>query len=92
MASLGKKMLGQFYTVNYDKILNGLNIPDDTKIIVEPFCGNGDLIKFCESQRIPFIYEKYDIDPKMDDCEKTVTNWVLTCAMKVWYSLSESIS
>ena len=43
---MDKKKLGQFYTTNYDYILQNLNIPNKTKTIIEPFAGNGDLLSF----------------------------------------------
>ena len=38
-----KSKLGQFYTTNYEYILSNMIIPDDIDIIIESFCGNGDL-------------------------------------------------
>ena len=40
-----KKNFGQFYTTNYKYILERLTIPENAHII-EPFVGNGDLLKF----------------------------------------------
>jgi hypothetical protein len=40
-----KSTLGQFYTTNYEYILQSFHIPNDVPII-EPFAGNGDLLKF----------------------------------------------
>lgn len=54
-----KKYLGQFYTTNYNYIFSNFNIPKNV-IIVEPFVGNGDLLKFCSDYRV----ECYDIEPK----------------------------
>ena len=45
---LSKQILGQFYTTNQEYILQGMKIPNDIKNIIEPFTGNGDLIKFIE--------------------------------------------
>lgn len=45
---MNKKELGQFYTTNFKKILNGLYIPNNVENIIEPFTGNGDLIKFLD--------------------------------------------
>ena len=39
-----KKKLGQFYTTNQEYILQGINIPENIKNIIEPFTGNGDLL------------------------------------------------
>jgi hypothetical protein len=43
---MSKKQLGQFYTTNYGYILSNMKIPNNVKTIVEPFVGNGDLLKF----------------------------------------------
>lgn len=59
-----KKTLGQFYTTNYEYILQGMIIPKNTQTIIEPFAGNGDLVKFAKSQLPNALYECYDIDPK----------------------------
>jgi hypothetical protein len=56
-----KKQLGQFYTTNYKYILQNLHIPDDINNIIEPFCGQGDLINFTNKK-----VECYDICPKQD--------------------------
>ena len=56
-----KSKLGQFYTTNYEYILSNMIIPDDIDIIIESFCGNGDLLKFLKKD---YILECYDIEPK----------------------------
>jgi hypothetical protein len=63
-----KKQYGQFYTTNSDYIIGDLinELPKDL-IVVEPFCGKGDLLIF-ENK-----YEIYDIDPKIDGCIKQNT-------------------
>lgn len=58
-----KKTLGQFYTTNYNYIFQNFTIPKDTKNIIEPFAGKGDLLKFINNYD-DFIIECYDIDPK----------------------------
>ena len=55
-------MAGQFYTTNYEYILQGLTIPNDTVSVIEPFAGQGDLVEFAGTLPI----ECYDIDPKQD--------------------------
>ena len=60
-----KKKLGQFFTTNYDYILQGMKIPDGITQIIEPFAGNGDLLKFI-LDKSKFEIECYDIDPKHD--------------------------
>jgi len=62
-----KKQLGQFYTTNYEYILQNLNIPDNVNDIVEPFCGQGDLIKFVEKFNKTYNIECFDIEPKNDE-------------------------
>lgn len=62
---MNKKSLGQFYTTNYEYILQGFKIPDGIKSIIEPFAGNGDLINFknlSESLICPILKKKYDIE------------------------------
>jgi len=51
-----KKQYGQFYTTNSKYIIGNLidDIPKDL-IVVEPFCGKGDLLIFDNE------YEIYDI-------------------------------
>lgn len=66
--SQNKKKLGQFYTTNADYILQNLNIPENLPLI-EPFAGNGDLIKWANVDNI----EMYDIDPKIENCLKRDT-------------------
>ena len=58
-----KSKLGQFYTTNYEYILQGFSVPTDIPI-VEPFAGNGDLLAFVKSSNHAF--ECYDIDPRKD--------------------------
>jgi hypothetical protein len=62
---MDKKQLGQFYTTHYKKILQNMYIPDNIKNIIEPFCGNGDLLNFIEDKS-KYNIECYDIEPKKD--------------------------
>lgn len=57
-----KQNLGQFYTTNYKYILTDLEVPKNIKKIIEPFCGNGDLLNFIDKKK--YNIECYDIDPK----------------------------
>lgn len=59
---VNKKKLGQFFTTNYKYILSDLSIPDNIKKIIEPFCGNGDLLNFIDKNK--YTLECYDIEPK----------------------------
>jgi len=52
ITTMSKKQLGQFYTTNYEYILSNMKIPNDVKTIVEPFVGNGDLLKFIKKKII----------------------------------------
>lgn len=64
-----KQKLGQFMTTNYKYILQNLFIPDDVKNIIEPFCGNGDLLNFVKDKdkdKDKYIIESYDIEPKKE--------------------------
>lgn len=65
--SSNKKERGQFYTTNYEYILNGFDIPSDKSIssIIEPFVGRGDLIKWLTKQGNTYPLELYDIEPKI---------------------------
>lgn len=62
-----KAKLGQFYTTNCDYILQDLSIPKGASII-EPFAGQGDLIRWCGQD-----VEAYDIEPKIQAvCQNTL--------------------
>lgn len=56
-----KSKLGQFYTTNYEYLLKNMEIPDNIEVIIESFCGNGDLLKFLKKD---YLLECYDIEPK----------------------------
>jgi hypothetical protein len=58
-----KKNLGQFYTTRAKYIMEDLlnDLPSEVPVI-EPFCGNGDLLIFQNT------FEMYDIDPKKEGC------------------------
>jgi hypothetical protein len=78
ISKINKKKLGQFFTTNYKYILSNLFIPDTIKKIIEPFCGNGDLLNFFDKDK--YILECYDIDSKHDyiikrDTIKTPPNY-----------------
>jgi hypothetical protein len=63
-----KSQYGQFYTTNSNYIIGNLleDLPKDL-VVIEPFCGRGDLLLF-ENE-----YEIYDIDPKIKNCQKRDT-------------------
>lgn len=60
-----KKQLGQYYTKNYEIILNDIHPPKSQQVI-EPFVGDGSLLPFIEKYE-PKSIEMYDIQP-------TITN------------------
>jgi len=61
-----KSQLGQFFTTNYQYILQNLYIPEGVNRIIEPFAGNCDLLSFIDN-RDNYIIECYDIEPKKDN-------------------------
>ena len=65
--SIKKQELGQFMTTNVDYILTDIDVPKSAKIIVEPFCGNGDLLKIIP-EGVQVLC--YDIDPKTAKTKK----------------------
>lgn len=68
-----KKELGQFFTTNYSYIFQNIEIPNNIEKIIEPFTGNGDLVKFIEESKNNYEIECYDIDPKKDFIKKRDT-------------------
>lgn len=60
---MNKTKFGQFYTTNAKKILKGFKVPNNVNII-EPFCGNGDLLNAFGLKED--IVECYDIDPSIN--------------------------
>ena len=67
-----KKQFGQFYTTNYEYILQNINIPEYINDIIEPFAGEGDLLKFINKYK-KYNIELYDIDPKNINIKKQDT-------------------
>jgi hypothetical protein len=72
MTTERKKKLGQFYTTNYEYILQDMFIPEITKYIIEPFAGKGDLLEFVKKFG-EYKLECYDIEPKADNIVKKDT-------------------
>jgi site-specific DNA-adenine methylase len=60
---MNKKNRGQFYTTNSSYILEGLFIPENTKKIIEPFAGKGDLLEWIRTQGFKGQVQSYDIEP-----------------------------
>lgn len=56
-----KKKLGQYMTTNYNYIFSDLNIPEKITKIIEPFCGNGDLLNFIDKSK--YEIQCFDIEP-----------------------------
>lgn len=83
-----KKTKGQFYTVNSSYILDGLSLPPkNTRCIMEPFAGQGDLLEWITKKGNKLPIESYDIDPKKEDIMQRDTllnppdykdTWILT--------------
>ena len=67
-----KSQLGRFYTTNYEYILSNMHIPTDVNTIIEPFVGNGDLLKFIKNKN-DYTIEIYDIDPQFTNTIKRDT-------------------
>jgi hypothetical protein len=66
-AKQGKKLKGQFYTVNSSYILEGLSMPSKfVRCIIEPFAGRGDLLEWLIKNGNTLPIESYDIDPKKE--------------------------
>lgn len=59
-----KRKLGQYFTKNYEYILQKMFIPKEVHTVIEPFCGDMDLLKFVSNPEIKL--ECYDIKPKND--------------------------
>ena len=62
-----KQELGQFYTTNYNYILQNMYLPKDITHMVEPFAGNLDLLKWVKTMQVSkhdIDIECFDIDPK----------------------------
>ncbi len=70
----GKKMKGQFYTVNSSYILDGLSFsPKYARCVIEPFAGKGDLHEWFIKNNNTLPIELYDIEPKKDGIIKRDT-------------------
>jgi hypothetical protein len=61
-----KQRLGQFYTTNYEYILDEITIPSNITQIIEPFVGKGDLLHFIKRNGTNYELEHFDIDPKIE--------------------------
>lgn len=63
----GKKLKGQFYTVNSAYILGGLPMPPKSaRCVIEPFAGKGDLVDWLVKNGNTHPLELYDIEPKKE--------------------------
>jgi len=61
-----KQQLGQFFTTNSDYILQGLEIFIKDKEVVDPFAGNGDLLRWATKNGCR-LAKGFDIDKKYTD-------------------------
>jgi hypothetical protein len=77
-----KQLRGQFYTTQYEYILEGFSGPPDCTVI-EPFAGKGDLLRWLDTDNV----EAYDIEPKAETIVQRDTlrnppvytdKWILT--------------
>lgn len=59
-----KKQLGQFFTTNSDRILQGLDIFVFGKNVIDPFAGNSDLLDWAKRNKSKSVLG-YDIDKKL---------------------------
>ena len=62
-----KAELGQFYTKNYQYILQNIKVPSFIKNIIEPFAGEGDLLTYLKNSHRKYNIEAFDIEPKQDN-------------------------
>lgn len=68
-----KQKLGQFFTTNYSYIMDGMNQPPLSTVVIEPFAGDKDMLHFIKESR---EIECYDIEPRhagIIECD-TLTN------------------
>src|SRR3989344_1284065 len=70
---MNKKQLGQFFTINSDYILNGLDKYVRNKTVVDPFAGSGDLLMWAEKQGARKV-RGYDVDKKLVDNKNIFLN------------------
>lgn len=64
--SKSKRQLGQYFTTNYKYVLQGFSIPETVDQLIEPFCGNGDLLNFVSAPE-NYTIEQYDIEPTREN-------------------------
>ena len=63
-----KQKRGQFYTVRSDYVLDTISLPaNDSRCVIEPFAGKGDLLDWLKRNHCLLPIEAYDIDPKRND-------------------------
>jgi len=68
-----KKLKGQFFTVNSNYILQGFESFIKGKMVVDPFAGNGDLIRWSEGNNCKNVVG-FDCDENYVDNEKIFKN------------------
>ena len=65
LATNNKKCKGQFYTTRIDYILDDMpQIPVKVSKLIEPFAGQGDIVKWVSKHYPHLKVALYDIDPK----------------------------
>lgn len=77
-----KKNLGQFYTKNSSYIIKDLiEVFPKESVIIDPFCGDWDLLKLVDREH--FVIG-YDIDPKSEKVNKQNTLLEVPCYENKW--------
>ena len=63
-----KQKKGQFYTVRSSYVLDTISGPPlDSRCVIEPFAGKGDLLDWLRRNHCLLPIEAYDIEPKRND-------------------------
>lgn len=81
-----KKDLGQFFTTNSDYILQGFEDVVKDKVVMDPFAGGGNLLKWAEKNGAISI-SGLDIDPKLISAQIKL-NDSLTCIPNVSFNIT----
>ena len=82
-----KQQLGQFFTTNSDYILKGFDKYIKNKEVIDPFAGNGDLIKWAKKHGVKTI-KGYDADFKYVDNRKIFLNDSLNRSLRYDFILT----
>ena len=63
---MAEEILAQYFTKRYDYILQGMTPPPEHSLILEPFCGEGDLLNFLPKE-LDYKILEYDISPTREN-------------------------